>query len=266
MKFDNIHEGSALKIAVGLVIAELFLIGGVNAQVGNLLAEWHFDGDANDSSGNGNNGTIYGAIFTSGINGQGLSFDGVDDYVNVPDSPTLNPEHITISAWILPYKNGDYSSIVNKYHADGYFLRIGQGFQVDFSATGTAWSPELVEGKWTYIVGSYDGTRVSIYVDGILKHSHTWVSPRLRNVARSLTIGSFPGGMYFKGKIDEIKMYDYGLSDSEILSNYLEECHNNEKCHEIPHLPPPPPAPELPTIALMGLGVFGLLLVVKKKK
>ena len=55
-----------------------------------LVAEWHFDGDAKDSSGNGNDGSIYGATFVQGISGQALSFDGVNNYVNVGSSPIFD--------------------------------------------------------------------------------------------------------------------------------------------------------------------------------
>ncbi|MBU2565500.1 MAG: hypothetical protein KJ655_04525, partial [Candidatus Thermoplasmatota archaeon] len=60
-----------------------------NAEEG-LVACWYFDENngttAYDSSGNNNNGTIHGATWTTGVNGSALSFDGVDDYVNIPDS------------------------------------------------------------------------------------------------------------------------------------------------------------------------------------
>src|SRR5574341_1409887 len=56
----------------------LYAFSGANSsQTSDLVGEWHFDGDANDSSGNGNNGTIYGATFVQGVSGQALSFDGV---------------------------------------------------------------------------------------------------------------------------------------------------------------------------------------------
>ncbi len=60
------------------------LAGGAGGQASNgLVAEYHFDGDANDSSGGGNHGTINGALFVTGVSEQALSFDGVDDYVEI---------------------------------------------------------------------------------------------------------------------------------------------------------------------------------------
>ena len=68
---------------------------------------WHFDEGsgtiAYDSSGQGNNGTIYGATWTSGKVGGALEFDGKDDYVEVPDNPSLDTgsdEDVTIEVWV----------------------------------------------------------------------------------------------------------------------------------------------------------------------
>ena len=68
---------------------------------------WHFDeGSGNiarDSSGNDNNGTVYGASWTTGVNATALSYDGEDDYVEVPHSDSLNvTDEITIEAWMKP--------------------------------------------------------------------------------------------------------------------------------------------------------------------
>jgi hypothetical protein len=57
---------------------------------------------AGDSSGNGRNGAIVGAVWTIGNDGSGLSFDGVDDEVSVP---TMNSEEVSFSAWF--YKNAN---------------------------------------------------------------------------------------------------------------------------------------------------------------
>ena len=72
--------------------------GGTN----NLVAYLPFDGDTDDLSGNGNDGTIYnGASYVSGKINQGLSFDGIDDYVSIPHSTSLDiTDKITLEAWV----------------------------------------------------------------------------------------------------------------------------------------------------------------------
>lgn len=79
---------------------------------------WHFDEGsgsiAHDSSGNGNNGTIYDATWTSGISGSALSFDGIDDYVEIPDSDSLDiTGAITVEAWMNSLGNVSIGDIPN---------------------------------------------------------------------------------------------------------------------------------------------------------
>ena len=106
----------------GLVVVLLLsgiqagMAGGVQAQSDEgLVAEWHFDEGSGsvvkDISGNGNNGTIYGATWVDGKFGKALSFDGMDDYVEITYgslSPIGSLSYFTTEAWI---KTSDTSSI-----------------------------------------------------------------------------------------------------------------------------------------------------------
>jgi len=67
-----------------------------------LVAEWHFDGNSQDSSGNGNHGTVYGAKYVDGIKGEALAFDGMDNYFWAPVSDALNSVGAqgTVLAWV----------------------------------------------------------------------------------------------------------------------------------------------------------------------
>ena len=69
----------------------------------NMTSWWPGDGNANDIQ-DGNHGTLLnGAAFAPGMVGQAFSFDGVDDFVEVPNSPSLNPTNqITVDAWYKP--------------------------------------------------------------------------------------------------------------------------------------------------------------------
>ena len=97
-----------------------------------LVAAYGFDAasgaDATDSSGNGNVGTILGAMRVRGRFGRALSFDGRSTVVRVPPSPSLNPTRaITLSAWIQPRaKNPGWRAIVQR-QADAYFLSASSG-------------------------------------------------------------------------------------------------------------------------------------------
>ena len=75
-----------------------------NAQTGDLVAYYPFTGNADDASGNGHHGTVHGATLTEdrfGNPGQAYSFDGVDDYINIPNHDSLNFRNsLSINFWM----------------------------------------------------------------------------------------------------------------------------------------------------------------------
>lgn len=86
-----------------------------------LVGYWKFDEGygniTNDSSGNGNTGIIYGANWTYGKEGFALYFDGIDDFVKIPNSESLNTtEYITIEAWVNSsnWYDGEWRAIISK--------------------------------------------------------------------------------------------------------------------------------------------------------
>ncbi len=115
--------------------------------------------------------------------GSALVFDGVNDYVNIPNTPALNPTTaITVEAWIKadtwvpnPWSN----SIVNKEGwitgSQGYTLRCGQNGRLSFNfGFAGVWheivSPaaSMTTNKWYHVVGTYDGLAARIYINGNL--------------------------------------------------------------------------------------------------
>jgi len=134
------------------------------------VARWNFDeregAAAGDSAGD-NDGTIHGAKWTKGKSGGALSFDGVDDYVELGDDPSLRfmrSSSFTISAWVMPASEGEAGSILSKMRSAGggsdvrYDLssglslkretagtikggRVGGGWQVGVFGYHMGWSP-----------------------------------------------------------------------------------------------------------------------------
>jgi len=112
-------------ILILAITAILWICGPVSASLDSgLVGYWKFDEEPGnvviDASMTGNDGTVYGAASVDGISGKALEFDGVGDYVDVPDAPDLNPTSaITVTAWfnVSSFKYGQYSwpSIVNKW-------------------------------------------------------------------------------------------------------------------------------------------------------
>lgn len=200
-----------------------------------------------DSSGNNNHGTlINGPTWVNGKYGKALSFDGLDDSVQVPDSNSLDiAEKITISAWIRAVPGTDIMEIVDKGDSDnpaymGYALRISRdNDQIPPSAgpnergranfaiflTGlpfpnnapyiNSWT-RVDDNNWHFVAATYDGTAMRMYVDGVLETIFN-VSGTLYTNDYFLSLGQARGGgRSFRGIIDEVKIYKGVLSAEEI--------------------------------------------------
>jgi len=185
-----------------------------------------------DHSRYGNNGQIIGANWTTGKFGNALSFDGVDDYVRVP-----NPEEIrfpanspfTIAVWynsVDSYSNGTGSPqyILFKKGA-GYFsiAALSSGKSAFEWNTIVEEGSLITDGKWHFIVGvrKEDGEGL-LYTDGELVASGEFDNREVANAATDLYIGQRDDGAYrTAGLIDEVRIYNRALSEEEIKSLYL---------------------------------------------
>ncbi|MCD6429523.1 lamin tail domain-containing protein, partial [bacterium] len=199
----------------------------------NLVAYLPFDGDFQDLSGNNNHGTNYGATFTSGRINQGLSFDGIDDYVDIGNDTSLNSlNDLTLEAWVninsYPSVRGNiigkylspapYRSYETYIDNNGFAVfRIGiDGGSLQYVRSTTT----LSLGQWYHIVGTYDGSYIKIYVNGALEGSKA-VLGNIKYDSLHVNIGMVKeNDSHFNGLIDEVKIYNRALGASEILDHY----------------------------------------------
>jgi hypothetical protein len=185
---------------------------------------------ANDSSGNGNNGTISGATWATGKSGSGLSFDG-NDYVNkATPSAVLKPSlEVATAAWIkMSGTDTGGAEIVSM--GDSYAIRVQTNGNIQFFYyNGTTWKSIITtgvnvrDGAWHHIVGQKTSTALQIYVDGISKAS----TPNTGTIAYTQGTGLFigkhgnGGTIYdFVGSIDDVRIYNRALSNQEVLDLY----------------------------------------------
>ncbi len=205
---------------------------GVEKTYSDLVAYWRFDGNALDLSGNGNHGTINGAMFVQGISGQALSFDGINDYVNMGDKPSLRINGpYTIETWVYSNQNnlGQILSKSRLHDLRNYellWLDEGNGgpkIKFEFSINGvTYWTySQLLKYKeWYYVAGIYDGVYMKLYVNGN-QVAITSASGMVDVNTEPLTIGRRSDGVrFFNGIIDEVRIYNRALTTSEIQANY----------------------------------------------
>jgi parallel beta-helix repeat protein len=195
---------------------------------------WKLDENVGTMAGDSwdaNHGTVYGATWTAGKLGGALEFDGVDDYVEVTDSLSLNPDHITVEAWVYPSGLGDqtYPAVVKKA-GESDSQDHGYALEIDPSDMGTyfgvfvsdVWvlSPDVVipADSWSHLAGTYDGSSVKIYLNGTFM-GETGASGNIQDSGLPLNIGRDPKNTsrIFQGKIDEVKIYDRALSDADFM-------------------------------------------------
>jgi hypothetical protein len=216
-----------------------FQVGIVQETETRLVAYFPFNGNANDESGNGNNGAVYGATLTTdrfGNANSAYSFDG-NDYIVIADSDSLDVDNaISIVAWAKTSSNSYDQMILEKGRWDNwgngeYGLLInewptyaGKGrFQIYEAAPSCVDSLYPInDGEWHFIVGTWDGNRLSIYVDGQLSNNVNSTGILTKD-DEYLTIGSRYGYEdFFQGKIDDIRIYNRALSVAEIQELYYQ--------------------------------------------
>ncbi len=219
----------------------------LNANTNNRLTDglvglWSFNGnnlnmasttaEILDMSGQGNNGDNSGGRADAGRIGQGWSFDGVDDTINVGQKASFNGlSAMTFSAWIK------VSAFTSSYRAGIVSRRPGLNFVV----TGINGSPEanyqrlalfdsggpaiyantiLNTDEWYHAAVSINGTSATFYLNGTADGSGTLSYSWTSNV--DITLGSIAGiaGYYFNGILDEVRIYNRALSAAEIKQLY----------------------------------------------
>ncbi|HEX7530450.1 MAG TPA: LamG-like jellyroll fold domain-containing protein [Pyrinomonadaceae bacterium] len=149
-----------------------------------MIAWYPGDGNADDVTGNGHNGTLIGGVtFTPGRVDQAFTFDGSTGYVTVPDNPLLVPSAaITVDAWVKTTDASGFHGLVSKYkHGavttdDSYNLSVLDGaayWQVstDVNPGGLSiTSASIADGQWHHVAGTYDSSTGAqkLYIDGAL--------------------------------------------------------------------------------------------------
>lgn len=214
----------------------------------SLVAYYKFENNVEDNSGNNRHGTIIGnPSYVIGVDGQALDFDGVNDYVQILNSDDLILQSFTISAWVrwegAPDVEGSWAIISNWYGGgtyQHYGLRMGTiapgipfNHAVIFYDDGTAWDwvygykEEVSSGGWHSITGVVEaGVYAKIYFDGSLVGEDNTSIPSQINPTGDLYIardgfGESPAPVErWNGSIDEIRIYDRVLTESEIIDIY----------------------------------------------
>ena len=204
-----------------------------------LKGWWPFNGNANDASGNGNNGTVQGATLTANRHGEpnkAYNFDGVDDQININHSSSISPvAQVSISAWVYPRAYEDNKHVISKgshinlnyrsYAILGPHQDKKWQFWVN-SGGAELMVPSVSDAflnQWNHIVAVYDGSKMKLYVNGVFE-AEINKTGNINQTTEPLTFGSQKfyafSDYWFDGKIDNVGIWDRALSASEAQALY----------------------------------------------
>lgn len=229
----------AVVLVVFLITLGIPLVSFAENTGGKLVAHYKFDGDFKDSSGNGNDGTLVGDVTFAddGVIGKNAVFNG--GYIDVNSSPELNLENsFTIAAWVkldpvMAVGNQD-GPIVSKLNDGGgnhtYQANTNGTHGAQFHGFFTGGERTVAPGgfedfgleeDWSLLVFSFDGRALYLYQNGSLKATKPCnAGDSLRPSENNMRIGIGTYDAMFKGKMDDLRIYDYALSSAEIKALY----------------------------------------------
>jgi hypothetical protein len=191
-----------------------------------ITAHWTFDESSGDTAYDAigdKHGTVSGAARTTGILDGALQFDGVDDYVDCGNDPALAPDLFTISLWIYAQAGSGSRSVLRKAGGDNdkdYDLKLFAARNPTFSfgdgsqSIALYSSSDLPLNEWIHVTLTRDETEAAIYINGTQVTSRTYdFAPSATD--HKLIIG---GGSLqpYKGKIDDVQIYDSALPAEEV--------------------------------------------------
>ena len=205
-----------------------------------LVGYWPFNGNANDESGNGNNGTVISGLLSNDRLGNANSsyyLNGQNDYITVPSVSSILPNRLTLSVWIkIPsnYSGNNGIGPIIRARFYGYILWFDSSngsiihiLHHNSSSTTTTNTPSNInDNQWHQIVGSFDGTNNKLYLDGQLISTDTTTLSNLYYVSDGPVVFGRDGNntsastAMYQGWIDDIGIWNRALTQQEITDLY----------------------------------------------
>ena len=179
-------------------------------------------------SGNVLAANMHNAVWVDGLTGKAIAFNGTDSYVSIPNSAAFNPTtQVTMEAWVYAGEQKT-AKIIEKGDWDGQGIDqdVWDGWQAGVYIKGDKkYSIDWGQGRpvlntWYHVAYTYDGSNLRLYVNGVVVNSLA-VSGTLKVNTRPVNIGADGGTQkFFKGAIDQARIYNSALTAEQILAHY----------------------------------------------
>ena len=231
-----------LRLLVAVLFATNVMAQNVPSYVpkDGLVGWWPFNGNANDESGNGNNGTVNGATLTADRNGKtnsAYSFDGTSNKIEIQSNKLFDFQKFTIHTWIQSPNNkiqkiisrtnwnssNENFSLWNNQSSTGISVKKnsncspGKGWNHFSSNFNNAYT-----NKWSNLICTYNGQKLIFFLDGKKIDSMNMIAPldicENSNIRFGAWWSSDPS--WFKGQLDDIAIYNRALSNQEVKQLY----------------------------------------------
>jgi hypothetical protein len=227
-----------------LLISFVLVLSVAGNALANLVAHWKFDdgsgSTAQDSSGNGYHGTLFGdPQWITGHSGGGLDLDGNGDYVELPISPLLSSlTNCTFATWVNFSNQGGSWQRIFDFGIDttyNMFLtpRTDTAGPMRFAITITSYNdedqttaPRTLPSGWHHVAVTLDADNNihSLYLDGelVAQNTNARYTPSSLGVTTQNWLGrsQYPADAYFNGSLDDFRIYDRALAASQVKDLY----------------------------------------------
>ena len=226
-------------LALAVMTATVNLAEAQKIVTDGLVSFWTFDksdieGDIAKDIVGGNDGAIIGGKIVEGKIEEAIEFSGASDFVDCGSDESLNlTDAITIELWMKPNSVGEGGPNAGpackaeaavspwswqlRYNAPGSFM----GFQFNADPGGSTWisvQQKLSPGEWYHIVGTFDGSDIICYLNGV--ETDRGAIAAIAGGNGRFYIGQDGWVNIFDGVVDEVRIYDRALSEDEIQHNY----------------------------------------------
>ena len=167
-----------------------------------------------------------------------LNFDGVDDFIPITGSSALSPSKITCETWVYitdfsTSPCGDCAPIIWE-QGDGYRFGTGNGQVVHFQLMNSSTivslnsSTKLTTNAWHHIAGTFDGTKMKIYINGVCRDSNSATSSFAISYGGTSDVWIADPATGFNGTLEETRIWDYARSEAQIKEGMYRKFPTNQ--------------------------------------